>query len=49
MSKSKTFNSNKEIKETDIEPEIKRSKEEYNINEKEDEIRKKKLEFFVYT
>ena len=26
MSKSKTFNSNKEIKETDIEPEIKKVK-----------------------
>ena len=42
MSKNKTFNSNNEIKETVIEPEInKKSKEEHNINEKEDEIRKK--------
>ena len=41
MSKRKTMNSNKEIKEIVIEPEIKKSKEETNICEKEDQIRKK--------
>ena len=49
MSKRKIMNSHKEIKETVIEPETKKSKEEININEKWDQIRKKILELFVNT
>lgn len=49
VSKRKIMNSHKEIKETVIEPETKKSKEEININEKWDQIRKKILELFVNT
>ena len=49
MSKRKIMNSHKEIKETVIEPETKKSKEEININVKWDQMRKKILELFVNT
>ena len=49
VSKRKIMNSHKEVKETVIEPETKKSKEEININEKWDQIRKKILELFVNT
>ena len=49
MSKRKTTNSNKEIKEIILEPETKKITEEIKRNEKEDQIRKTILEFFVNT
>ena len=49
MSKRKTINWKKEFKENIIEPQIKKSKDEINFDEKEGKIRKKNLEFFVNT
>ena len=46
MSKRQTMNSNKDNIEISEEPEIKKHKTE-NLNEKEDEIRKKLLVHFI--